>query len=111
MAHPFGVDSPPHGHYPAWPSVVNHTPTVLLLFLAACAVDKSTEPGPTEPTEPSPAVREQTAAHSSWSQDVVRRLGRSPAIGIMIQHLDWSPDSQRIVFTASAGEDRKSTRL
>jgi len=85
-------------------SVVNHTPTVLLLVLAAaCAVDKGKEPGPIERTEPSPAVREQTAAHSGWSEDVVRRLGRSPAVGILIKDADWSPDSQRIVFTASVG--------
>jgi Tol biopolymer transport system component len=72
---------------------------------ASCAVDKSTESGTKKPTEPSPAVREQTEAHSSWSQDVVRRLGRSPAVGIFIKHLGWSPDSQRIVFTASVGDE------
>ena len=87
-------------------SVVNYTPTVLLLGMAAsCAVDQSAGSGTTEPTEPSPAVREQRAAHSSWSEDVVRRLSRGHAVGIFIKHLDWSPDSRSIVFTASTEND------
>jgi Tol biopolymer transport system component len=105
MAHPFGVDSPHRGDYPASHSVVHHTSTVLLLFMAAsCAVDQGTESGTPEP-EPSPAVREQAAAHSGWSQDVVRRLSRGHAVGIFIKHLGWSPDSQTIVFTASVGNE------
>ena len=84
---------------------MNTTPIALLLVVAACAVDQSKESGTIEPTETSPEVREQASAHSTWSLDVVRRLGRSPAIGIFIKHLDWSPDSQRIVFTASEEND------